>query len=157
MVQALDAAGMPSPGTVFSALVARQNDSDTVQFEVSLDEIQARLNGAILDFTGLPMQIFTNVILMDNGNNSITARFSTGVLITAGVEAGIISFIILNLPDMFSGMTSGLLGNFNGMTSDDLIPRGGMMPLSTSSSLQEIHEMFGITCKLYKYTMIEFL
>ena len=146
MIRALDAGGNPTLGTVFSALVARQNDSDTVQLEVRSTIIRARVNGAIVDFTGLPIQSFTNVVLIDNGNNTVTAQFSNGAEISATVELGIISTVFVNLPSSLETFTFGLLGNFNGDQSDDLLPSGGSSPLPTSSSLQDIHEMFGKTC-----------
>ena len=53
--------------------------------------------------------------------------------------------VIVSLPVAFRGKTSGLMGNFNGNTSDDLTPKGGGEPIPLNSSLEVIHEQFGIT------------
>ena len=141
-----NAGGRPTNGTFFSALAARQIDSDTVQLEARSTKIRARVNGIIVDFTNLPTQDFVNVVLTDNRNNTITAQFANGAQISATVKLGIISIMLINLPSSLNTSTSGVLGNFNGDKSDDLLPRGGSTPLPTSSSLQDIHNMFGITC-----------
>ena len=41
----------------------------------------------------------------------------------------------------------GLLGTFNGDTSDDLKPKSEDEPIPLTSILQEIHELFGLTCE----------
>ena len=153
MIQALNAGGNPSLGTVFSALAARQIGSDTVQLEARSMTIRARVNGEIVNFGNVPTQPFTDVILTHNGNNTITAQFSSGAQISATVELGIISIIFISLPSSLKNITSGLLGNFNGDESDDLLPRGESIPLLTSSSLQDIHIMFGITCTFKLFTL----
>ena len=148
MIQALSTGGNPTRGTVYSAIVAKQNDSDTVQIEVRSRALRARVNGEIVSFAGVQGGLpFNNVTLHDEGNDTISAQFSNGATITVTAELGIISVIYFSLPSSLQNITSGLLGNFNGDPSDDLLPRGGGTPLPTSSSLQEIHEMFGITCE----------
>ena len=53
------------------------------------------------------------------------------------------------LDNSFSNKTDGLLGNFNGVKVDDLIPMGSSMPLNASTATpEEIYE-FGNTCKVY--------
>ena len=53
--------------TVFSAIVAREVDSDTVQFEISArDGIVARVNGEEVDFNVVEQQ-FKNVTVTDLG------------------------------------------------------------------------------------------
>ena len=147
MTPALDMSGGMTRGTVFSAVVARLDDSDTVQIEVRSIAVSARINGEIVNFVDAPRQIFRNVTVHDEGNNTITAYFTGGVTMSATVELGIISKVSISLANIFENNTFGLLGNFNGNSSDDLLPRGGRTPVATSSSLQEIHEMFGITCE----------
>lgn len=155
MIEALDTHGNPAGGTVFSAIAAKQNDSDTIQIEVRSTAIRARLNGEIVDFTDLPKQDFNNVTLCDKGNSTISAHFSSGIKITATVELRFISVIHISLPSHLKGTASGLLGNFNGDLSDDLLPRGGMTPLPPESSQQDIHEMFAKTCKCIRYIPVD--
>ena len=148
MVAATDVNGNPALGTVFSAVVATQDDSDTVQLEVSRRGLDVLVDGVRVEFVGVPEQEFNNVTVSDLGNNTFSARFSNGGYIEAQEANDIISFLFFRLPNSYQGQTRGLLGNFNGDTSDDLVPQFGNQSISTSSSLQEIHEMFGVTCKL---------
>jgi hypothetical protein len=68
-------------------------------------------------------------------------------------ENGFISQHIIILPESFMGMTYGLLGNYNGENSDDLMPRNESVVIPVGSSLEEIHNNFGITCKLRARTI----
>ena len=146
MVEATGAGGDAVQATVFSALVGKQNDSDTVQLELSRRGIDARVNGMRVDFEDVLQQSFNNVTLFDIGNKTIEAIFSSGVLISAKEENGIISVLLVSLSNSYLGLTRGLMGIFNGNTSDDLIPKGSSEPISLNSSLETIHRSFGITC-----------
>lgn len=149
-MQAEGADGNDVGATVFSALVATQSDSDTVQFELSRRGIDSLVNGERVDFSDLDEQPFNNVTVTYRGNNSYSATFSTGVYIEVRLENDIISTVLVSLPTSFRETTSGLMGSYNGDTSDDLAPRtdsGVGQPISVNATLQEIHEMFGVTCK----------
>ena len=146
MVEATGDSGDPVQATVFSALVGKQNDSDAVQLELSRRGIDARVNGMRIDFEDIKEQSFNNVTLFDIGNRTIEAIFSSGVLISAKEENGIISVLLVSLSNSYVGSTNGLMGIFNGDTSDDLIPKGSSEPISLNSSLETIHNSFGITC-----------
>ena len=151
MVEATDGGGNNVQATVFSAVVAKQNDSDTVQFEVSRRGLDALVNGRRIVLTDVPQQEFTNVIVTDKGNRTISAQFLDGAFVEVREENGIISVLLVNLPDSLRGVTRGLMGNFNGNPSDDLIPKSGGEPLSVGSSMQEIHQQFGVTCEFIFY------
>ncbi len=56
--------------------------------------------------------------------------------------------MLVSLPESLKGMTSGLMGTFNGIVSDDLIPRFQDKSLPLDSSIEDIHTTFGLTCKL---------
>ena len=49
--------------------------------------------------------------------------------------------------DRYKGAVEGLLGNFNGDPSDDLVPRSVNTPLSVDSTSEDLHYNFGLTCK----------
>lgn len=126
MIQAQNDTGSPILATSFSAIVAKEFDSDTVQFqlaesEILVDEIDALVNGELLDFEGLPHQQFNNVTLRKSAN-AILAIFSSGVHLEAKVENGIISAVSTTLPKSYRSLTSGLMGNYNGDDADDLLP-----------------------------------
>lgn len=151
MIPALDANGQPVPATVFSVLVAQQSNSDTVQLELASDQLVALINGIPVDLSVLPVQRFGNVSLVDNGGNRISVIFSSGVTIEATADNGFIASTFISLPSTFGGLVQGLLGVFNGDQSDDLTPQGGGQPLPLNSSLQTIHNEFGLTCKKFCY------
>ena len=151
MTLAQDEEGNFISATAFSAIVAREMDSDTVQLqlldsEIIDDEIDALVNGELIDFEGLPNQHFNGVTL-DKTDNSISIVFSSGVYLEARVENGIISVLSISLPLSYKSQTSGLMGNYNENTSHDLLPRDKTIPISTSSSTEDIHNLFGLTCK----------
>ena len=82
------------------------------------------------------------------GNNTFSASFSSGAYVEAKEEVGMISVVSVSLPPSYEGSeTRGLMGSLNGNISDDLLPNSGQVPLSLNSSVREIHELFGITCK----------
>lgn len=144
----LDPNNVPTQGTVFTALVAKQhNTNTTVQFNIQLNGLRVLLDGNVVNFD-LAQVITKYVTLTDNGNNSISVFFKEGVKMELKVENGIISVMLITLPSSLKGKTHGLMGNFNGERSDDLIPKSDTKPIPSNSSLQDIHNMFGISCKL---------
>ena len=150
MVEATDTNQAVVPATVFSAIVGKEAYSDTVQFELSsTNQLNALVSGELIDFEGLSEQEFNNVTINDLGNNTLTATYSSGAYLNVREENGILSIVIVSLPTSFQGTTRGLMGSFNGDTSDDLVPRNSTEPLPLNSSLQLIHESFGVTCKLF--------
>ena len=150
MIEATSGDGDAVQATVFSAIVGKQNDSDAVQLELSERGIDAIVNGERLNFEDVKEQSFNNVTVFDIGNKTVEAIFSSGVLISAKEENDIISVLLVSLSNSYVGSTSGLMGIFNGDTSDDLIPKGSTQPLPLNSSLETIHRSFGITCKRSK-------
>ena len=141
-----------SPATVFSAIVAKQADSDTVQFSLSSDGegIITAVNSAPVDFNMLTEQMFSNVVVMDKGNKTFMATFSSGAYVEVQSANGFISLLLVSLPVSFKNATTGLMGSFNGDTDDDLAPKleNGEIgsPISPNSSISDTHNLFGITC-----------
>ena len=155
MIQAINSVQDVSRGTVFSTIVAKQSDSDAVQFEINEDNVtlDVLVDGNYVYFNDLFEQTFNNVIVTNLENNTIGATFSGGPYIETKAENGIISVLIVSLPDSYKGTTRGLMGIYNDDTSDDLAARGTTYSLPTDSSLQQIHYQFGISCKLCTYTL----
>ena len=150
MIEATDENGNDAPGTVFSALAAKQNDSDTIQFEINNDgnvSLIALVNGEVVTFEDSSSQEFENVIVTDSGNNTLRATFSKGAFLLAQETNGFISVLIVSLPANYQNKTQGLMGSYNGDETDDLTPRGNGTKLPLNSTLQKIHEEFGITCE----------
>ena len=137
-----------STGTIFSALAAKESYSDTVQLQLNpLIGISALVNGERIDFSDISEQEFSNVTVADLGNRTIVATFSSGAFLKAQEENQIISILIVSLPASYRNKTRGLMGNYNGDKSDDLIPKGGTESLPLDAGLQNIHEQFGTTCE----------
>ena len=149
MVDIASQNGDPAQATVFSAIVAREADSDTVQFETSANNgIAALVNGEEVDFNVVEQE-FKNVTVTDLGNNTLSAAFSNGVYLEVQQENNILASVLISLPKSYKDIpTQGLLGSFNGDTSDDLKPKSGEKPIPLNSTLQEIHQLFGLTCEL---------
>ena len=134
--------------TVFSAIAAKDNNSDTVQFEVDENKtLIATVSGELVIFD-IAEQDFEKVTVQHLGSDTIEALFASGVYVKAKAENGFISSLQVILPESFSGQVQGLLGTFNGDTSDDLFPQFGDKPLLPDSSVEDIHNLFGITCEL---------
>ena len=150
MLPITTAQNMPSQATVYKVIVAKQNDSDMVQFEIVEGcSFIALVNGQQVVFGLINQQEFKNVVVSYLGNNTLSASFSSGVYIEAKEEVGMISVVSVSLPDSYQDIgTQGLMGSFNQIVTDDLLPNSGDEPLSLNSSTRKVHEQFGITCKL---------
>ena len=106
------------------------------------------MNGKRIDLTDVTQQEFNGVTVVQIGNNSVSAHFTNNAYVEVKAENEIITLMLVSLPESLQNKTHGLLGRFNGDTSDDLIPRGGGNSLVGNESLQVLHEDFGITCEL---------
>ena len=135
--------------TVFSAVVGKQNDSDAVQFEINQQQngIDIIVGGKRINLDGIFQETFNNVTVFNLGNNSFAASFSGGCFIKVKEENSFISVLSVTAPLSFKGLTRGIMGNYNGDTTDDLIARNVTEPLPHNSSIDVIHYEFGITCK----------
>lgn len=142
--------GASDAATVFTALVAKQHNSDSIQIELS-DTLQMRINGFVYSFDVVNEEFFNNVVVSKNGSNSYSAIFTSGVYIEVRVSQAFsgpyISTLIVSMPMNFKNHVKGLLGNYNGDISDDLVPKGGGDPLPLNVSLEELHWSFGVTCE----------
>ena len=148
MVDITSQNGSNPMATVFSAIAARERDSDVVQFQASDNgTIVALVNGEQVDFNVIEQQ-FKNVTVADLGNNTLSATFSSGAYLEVQQENSILSSLVISLPESYKTVaTQGLLGTFNGDTSDDLKPNNGTVPLPLDSTLRDIHYDFGLTCE----------
>lgn len=84
------------------------------------------------------------VFLLRRSETSVLTVFSNGISLTVSVSFGLLSFVI-TIPQPFRGNVSGLLGNFNGDSSDDLMYPNGTV-LDVNSSDRFIHDL-GQSCK----------
>ena len=149
MVEAENSFGLPVNATVFSAVAVKQHNSDTIEFKRSRRGLDTYVNGVMVNFEDLPRQDFNNVVLSDLGNQTVSALFSSGAYVKTKAENGIISVLLVSLPDSFYNATYGLMGVFNKNTTDDLMiaNSGEYLPLDSTSDT--IHQFFGVTCKSF--------
>uniref|UniRef100_A0A1X7TZR4 EGF-like domain-containing protein n=2 Tax=Amphimedon queenslandica TaxID=400682 RepID=A0A1X7TZR4_AMPQE len=135
--------------SVFTAVVAKTNDSSGVQFEIkvkySITSFVCLVNGEEIDFSEIKSQEFDDVTVYETSNNTFGATFTNGAYLQAQEQNGFISLITVGLPKSFYNRTRGLMGIFNGDMDDDMTPKGDTEPLPLNSTLQTIHESFGIT------------
>lgn len=148
MVSVLGNNSLLARATVFSAIVAKQEDSDAVQFQLSRRGLDVLINGQRLEMNELTEQYFTNVIITKLGNSKYIALFSSDVSLMVEETNGVISLVNLVLPDRLRGQVEGLLGNYNGDITDDLRPKFESIPVPVTVTSQDLHENFGLTCKL---------
>lgn len=132
-------------GTSFVALAMKQGENPTVQLEISDDELIVLVGGEVLDFAGLKEQRVENVTAVNEGNETFTVRITSGVSVQASRRNHILTNILVTVPEHFS--TKGLLGQFNGNPTDDILPQNATVPLLTNSTMENIYYQFGITCK----------
>ena len=84
------------------------------------------------------------VFFQRTSESSLLAAFSNGIAVTVSVSFGLLSFVA-STPAELEGTASGLLGNFNGDVSDDLMyPNGTVLDIDAIDIM--IHD-FGQSCK----------
>ena len=152
MVETTNSFGNPiSTATVFSAIAIKQNESDTVQFELFYQQLIVLVNGERIDFDDvLTEQMFNNVTISKQGNNTLTATFSRGENIKLVEQNGILSVMLVSLPKSYIGKTRGLMGSNDGNATNDLVPRHKDILLPLNSTIESIHTNFGVSCMLYE-------
>ena len=159
MIEVKTSLGTVADATVFSACVAKEKSSSTVQFEIeTIDNITSVItlvDGERANFDELKIQDFENVIIFKSGNNTLSATFSSGAFLQVEEQNGFISVLIVSLPESYKSKTQGLMGPYNGNKTDDLTPRENGTILSLNSTIQEIHEKFGMTCKCMLVTNLQ--
>ncbi|KAI0210407.1 Mucin-like protein [Lamellibrachia satsuma] len=148
--KARDANGTQMDATVFSAFTAKDVDSDTVHVEMTAardglavfvenENVTSWFSAA--NVTGEAEH--TAVILTKAKGAQIKVTFKSGFSLTIGVSAEQLD-ITVGASDKFKNNTKGLMGVFNGDSTDDLLPPGkNALPLSNSSSEKTIFNEFG--------------
>ena len=79
-------------------------------------------------------------------NTSVAVTFASGVSVEISLRVGLLSFVV-KLPDEFMMDSRGLLGNFDGNSTNEFVFRNGTM-IPDNSTDREIHN-FGQSCKSF--------
>ncbi|BFZ05895.1 hypothetical protein BsWGS_08934 [Bradybaena similaris] len=151
-IPATDKTNKPQNATVFSALVVKASNTSSVL------EIQKKTPGeegfvpVFLDyqpfyFTSNVTQL-SEIVVYKNETQNGTVEL-TLVLVDVGLSILVQAMeemlnIMVIVGSKLKGQLEGLLGNFNGDKSDDLVARSGAM-LSVEASMRDIHYIFGMS------------
>ena len=134
--------------TVLTAIAAKEQYSDKIMIARSRRGIDAYVNGARIDLRTVGQLEFRNVtVFRGNDSKSLSVAFSGGELVSVRAENGFLSYFAVVLPDLFRGTTRGLLGNYDGNSSNDFLSMTGGSPVDTSEPQDRIHNLFGNTCE----------
>jgi len=152
MIQAVNPSGEPVNATVFSAIVAQEGTSDTIQFQIGSfpDDPDALRNGDFIDFSEFSTQELSGVAV-NKLDNVLSARFDSGLNVEVREENGFLSSLLVAVPANCRGLLEGLMGNYNNDSSDDLLPRGASDHIPANSTMMDIHNQFGLSCELTIY------
>ena len=99
MIPAADTNGSGVLATVFSAIVGKQGDSDSIQFELTENGTTAFVNNEPVDFSVLSEQEFNNVTVSDLGG--LFPRFKQRLMIICGLLAAELA------EEWFQGLSKG--------------------------------------------------
>ncbi len=108
-------------GTSFMALAMKLYENPTIQLEVLNNTVEVLVDGDILEFAGQTEQRIENVTIVNKGNETIAVRMTPGISVQVSKRNGILTDIVVTLPEYFN--TKGLLGQYNGNPMDDLLSR----------------------------------
>ncbi|XP_045194321.2 sushi domain-containing protein 2-like [Mercenaria mercenaria] len=135
--------------TVFSSIaVAMPLSSDTVEIRKTGEGSEVLVNSAPFTTTKSTTSQFQNISLLHNDDGSFLIVLEpVSVSVTVEVTPDLLNIIVLIGEDSLKGEILGLLGNYNGNSSDDFIARNRTM-LRSSSSMRDIHFDFGLTWKV---------
>ncbi len=88
---------------------------------------------------------YNSILLLHSSNNETIASVGGVALVFSLSSGGLLNFVA-TAPARFNGTVEGLMGNFDGDMTNDLVSRGGQM-LPNNASDRMIHKYFGVTCK----------
>ena len=134
----------PALATAITALVIKQEGFAAIQLEVSRRGIDILINGILITLQENRELMLSYATVMRAESGIIYVAFSSGVILQIMEQFNIIFYVLVSIPQ--DHHVTGLLGLFNGISSDDLLPRGREVSLPNDSSQQAIHEGFGLTC-----------
>ncbi|WAR22474.1 SVEP1-like protein, partial [Mya arenaria] len=132
--------GNLSDATIFSAFAAKDHTNASLHVELNSAKDGIILYGDGVDHTtkftsGVDYDSYT--LSISNYNNSARVFFkTTGVMLDIGVGVEML-YLSTTVPSTFANITRGLLGNFDGDPSNDLMFLNGTV-LNSSSSEREI-------------------
>ena len=144
-----------SKGTVLSSIAVKSTNSDIIELRCSTNNydnnITVIVNGIHRDLSIDLKHYFSGFTVEMLSFNVITVLFiedAISIKMTSEQNGVYFNSIGISLSEIYTNSTTGLLGNNNDDPSDDLLPRGSSWPLPLNSTLEDIHNVFGLSCKL---------
>lgn len=135
-------------GTVFSAIVAKSNLSDTVEVQrSSLRGINVLVNGKRLLLDKLRVWQYKGVSITYEENSIVSLYFSSGESIRVQVQNNIFMIELSASLIHYWNQTRGLLGNWNGNLNDDFLRPSGAILSAVNATMEDIHHLFGEECE----------
>ena len=132
--------------SVYTAFVIQTHNSSNIQLQRNI------LNQTLILIDDHSLQLTEGIILkriargvtltIATDLSQVNVQFNNGVGLRVFIFPESMSFLF-QLDESFRGSMKGLLGNFNGDTSDDLMLPNGSSIVS-NSTLQQIHYQFGL-------------
>lgn len=130
-----------STATQFSAFAFGDPNSPYIQISYENNEFVVLHNGDDVSAnvsTVNDTYSLADVEIFREAENSVVTVFPYDASVTVEVAAGLPNFV-LTLPQSLQGETQGLLGNFNGNTTDDLVYPDGVTMLGNNATDSMIH------------------
>lgn len=150
-VQAKDANGNEQNASVFAAVAMMvRNVSDKVEvYKTDTGNARIYVNGQLFEMNSPSTSELKDVTISRNKTSNgidVILIVSEVINLSASLEVSsdLINILVMVGDDSLKGNLRGLLGNFNGNSSDDLINRNGNLSNPTSS-MKTIHYDFGMT------------
>ena len=133
--------------SVYTAFVIQTRNSSRIQLQrniinqtlILIDDVSIQLIEGVIEeiiATGVTLRI-------ENDLSQVSVHFSIGVSLRIYLFPESMSFL-LQMDNSFKGSMRGLLGNFNGDSSDDLMSSSGQF-IPINSNLSQIHFQFGLS------------
>ncbi|XP_022783567.1 sushi domain-containing protein 2-like isoform X2 [Stylophora pistillata] len=135
--------GNKTRGTVYKAFAMKENGSDVVQVHINgRSEVDVLVNGALMEFDSQMMVDLIGVtVLKYNNSYKYSTIFNSGISVTIEKADDLLQMMLL-VPQMYKGNTSGLLGFWDGdRVKEFLLPNGTF--LDTNSTQSRVYYEFG--------------
>jgi len=150
--QYVDQGGIAKPAGYFSGFVVKSWNSDIVQVELNaLNMLTFRINGQSMTLENGHWN-FRDISVNIQNNSIVVIHTVSGIDIEIHMLSGMLH-VIITLPETLKGTISGLIGDWDVNSYNDLkLPNGTWIPVDSSNA--DIHYKFGMTWSTTNQTSI---
>jgi len=152
IAQYVDHVGISTHACYFSGFVVKSWNSDIAQVELNaLNMFTFRINGQSMKLENGQWN-FNGISINIQNNSTVVIHTVSGIDLEIRILSGMLH-IIITLPENFKSTMSGLIGDWDGNSNNDLkLPDGTWIPVDSSNS--DIHYKFGMTWSTTTQTSI---